>query len=215
MRALVCSMLLVFVIAAPVAAKKDGVDSPSYFAPIGCGVGPDGGADGCHDTSADAALPLTVEGPTSIPSGGSATYMVSLPVGFMGQVGTGMNVAVAANSTAGCDLDKLGASNLLFVGGDPLRQATLSHSDATLQAPNGNWGVWSYSFALTNCIVPGTIHLLTAMNAFNGDADITGDLWNWKNVDVTVPEPRADSLGAAAVAAIGLLVLRARGRSPA
>src|SRR5512134_674777 len=104
MRPLVISMLLALAIATPAAAKKDGVDSPAYFAPIGCGVGPDGGPDGCHDTSADAAVPLTIEGPTSIPTGGSANYMVSLPVGLMGQVGTGLNVAIGAGSTADCDL---------------------------------------------------------------------------------------------------------------
>jgi hypothetical protein len=208
-------MLLLLVIATPAAAKKDGVDSPSYFTPIGCGVGPDGGPDGCHDTSADAALPLTVDGPASIPTGGSANYMVSLPTDFMGQVGAGVNVAVAADSTASCDLDKLGALNLQFVGGSPTQQATLSHTDATVAAPSGNLGVWSYTFALTNCIVPGTLHLLAAMNAFNGDQDITGDLWNWKSVNVTVPEPGAGALGAAAVAAIGLLALRGRERSAA
>jgi hypothetical protein len=215
MRKLVCSMLLLLVAATPAAAKKNGVDSPAYFTPIGCGVSPDGGPDGCHDTSADAALTLTVDGPTSIPSGGSANYMVSLPVGFMGQVGAGVNVAVGTDSTASCDLDKLGAANLQFVGGTLTRQATLSHTDATLPPPTGNLGVWSYSFALTNCIVPGTLHLLTAMNAFNGDQDITGDLWNWKSVNVTVPEPGASALGGAALAAIGALALRARERSPA
>ena len=180
------------------------------LAPIGCGVAPDGGPDGCHDTSADQALTLTVDGPTSIPTGGSANYMVSLPVGFQGQAGAGVNVAVAADGTASCDLDKLGAANLQFVGGDLTRQATLTHVDATIQPPAGNLGVWSYTFALTNCIVPGTLHLLTAMNAFNGDQDITGDLWNWKSVNVTVPEPGAAALGAAALAAIGALALRTR-----
>jgi hypothetical protein len=215
MRALVFSIVLVLLAATPAVAKKDGVDSPAYFAPIGCGVGPDGGPDGCHDTSADAALTLTLDGPTSIPTGGSASYMVSLPVGFQGQVGAGVNVAVATDSTASCDLDKLGAANLQFVGGDVGRQATLSHVDATIQPPGGNLGVWSYTFALTNCIVPGTLHLLTAMNAFNGDQDITGDLWNWKSVDVTVPEPREAALAGAALAALAALALRARERSAA
>jgi hypothetical protein len=213
MRAFIGSMLLVLAIAMPAAAKKNGVDSPSYFPPIGCGVAPDGGPDGCHDTSADAALPLTVDGPTSIPTGGSANYMVSLPVGFMGQMGAGVNVAVATDSTASCDLDKLGAANLQFVGGDVTRQATLTHTDATVPAPSGNLGVWSYTFALTNCIVPGRLHLLTAMNAFNGDQDITGDLWNSRSLDVTVPEPRAAALGAAAIATMAAVASRSRSRA--
>jgi MYXO-CTERM domain-containing protein len=209
MRAWLVSMVLLLAVG-PAGAKEEGVDSPSYFAPIGCGVGPDGGPDGCHDTSADAAVTVQLDGAAVIPTGGSADYMVSLPVGFGGQMGSGVNVAVGTDSTASCDLDKLGAANLNFVGGDATRQATLSHADATKPAPAGSLGVWSYSFALTNCIIPGTIHLVTAMNAYNGDADITGDLWNRVEMNVTVPEPTANSVGAVAIAALGGLVRRRR-----
>jgi hypothetical protein len=210
MRVWIVSMALLLVVG-PAGAKEKGVDSPSYFPPIGCGVGPLGGPDGCHDTSADAALAVQLDGAVAIPTGGSANYMVSMPVGFGVQKGSGVNVAVGTDSTASCDLDKLGAANLTFVGGDATRQATLSHADATTQPPTGSLGVWSYSFALTNCIVPGTIHLLAAMNAYNADADITGDLWNTAEMNVTVPEPTATSVGAVAIAALGGLIRR-RGR---
>jgi hypothetical protein len=205
--------MLVLLAAGPAQGKQSGVDSPSYFPPIGCGVSPDGGPDGCHDTSADVALTVQLDGPTSIPAGGSGNYMVSIPVGFMSQLGSGVNVAVGTDSTAACDLDKLGATNLQFIGGDVTRQATLSHTDATTQPPTGNLGVWSYSFALTNCIVPGKIHLLAAMNAFNGDGDITGDFWNKKDVNVTIPEPGAGGLGALAGASLGFLATYTRKRS--
>jgi len=209
MRVWLVSMVLLLAVG-PAGAKEKGVDSPSYFPPIGCGVGPDGGPDGCHDTSADAALVVQLDGAIAIPTGGSGNYMVSMPVGFGGQMGSGVNVAVGTDSTASCDLDRLGAANLQFLGGDANRQATLSHADATTQPPTGSLGVWSYSFALTNCIVPGTIHLLAAMNAYNGDADITGDVWNSTEMNVTVPEPTANRVGAIAIATLGGLIRRRR-----
>ncbi len=201
MRIYIIAMILLLAVG-PAEAKEKGVDSPKYFTPIGCGVGPDGGPDGCHDRSADATVSIQLDGVTAIPTGGSADYMISLPVGFGGKVGSGMNVAVGTDSTASCDLDKLGAANLLFIGGNLSRQATLSHANATVQPPTGNQGVWSYTFALTNCIVPGNLHLLTSMLAYDGDGDVPGDLWNTAELNVTVPEPTASGVGAVAIAVL-------------
>jgi len=215
MRIFIISMILLLAVG-PAEAKKNGVDSPRYFTPIGCGVGPDGGPDGCHDRSADATVPIQLNGVSAIPTGGSADYMISLPVGFGNKMGSGLNVAVGTDSTASCDLDKLGAANLLFIGGNLSRQATLSHANSTVVAPTGNKGVWSYTFALTNCIVPGNLHLLTAMLAYDGDGDIPGDLWNTTEMNITVPEPAASGVGAAAIAVLaGLNRWRRPARKPA
>ena len=215
MRFFIISMILLLAVGSA-EAKEKGVDSPRYFTPIGCGVGPDGGPDGCHDRSPDPAVQIQLDGVAAIPTGGSADYMISLPVGFASKVGSGMNVVVGTDSTASCDLDKLGAANLLFIGGNLSRQATLSHANATVVAPNGNRGVWSYTFALTNCIIPGNLHLLTAMLAYDGDGDIPGDLWNTTEMNITVPEPTASGVGAAAIAVLaGLNRWRRPARKPA
>lgn len=210
MRVYIVPMILLLAVG-PALAKEKGVDSPRYFAPIGCGVGPDGGPDGCHDRSADANLAVQLDGVAAIPTGGSANYMVSLPVGADGKLGSGMNVAVGTDSTASCDLDSLGASNLKFIGGNLSRQATLTHANSAVQAPTGNLGAWSYAFALTNCTVPGTLHLLASMMAYDNDGDVLGDVWNTTEMNITVPEPTPDGVASVAIAALALLTRR---RSP-
>jgi len=197
-------------------AEEDGVDSPAYFAPIGCGG--EGGIElGCHVNAADPELFVSLEGDTALEEGGVGFYEASIPADFVGCgpnfdascQGAGINVKIGGASTTACDLDTFSAPNLLLedspssIGGN-----VISHSDATRPAPGGNIGAFSYTFLLTNCGSPGTIVLLAAMNAFDGSGDETGEAWNQAQLQIVVPEPRGAGATFAAAAALSALARR-------
>lgn len=193
-------------------AKAEGVDSRAYFAPIGCGGEGGGAAGDCHVEAPTAELIVTIDGPDRIGTAPEDVgfYTVSIPAGSFGLLGAGFNVAFAAPNQTGCELEpfapvgKIGFENESLDPNDPV----LSHQYSGDAPPTTLVGVWSYQFLVLNCQTPGTLLLMAAMNAFDGSGDETGEVWNDAQLDITVPEPSALLLGAAAL--VPLAVLRRR-----
>ena len=186
--------------------KAGGIDSRATFEPIGCGS-PDGGAAGdCHVQPLDPALTVTITGPAQIDPGpeGVGVYTVSIPVGFDGLSGAGMNVAIAAPNSTGCVLEKFAPVDKMGFPPEPFdaNNLALSHSYSGDPPPSTLAGVWSYQFLVLNCQNPGPLLLLAAMNAFDGNGAEDGEVWNKTQLDVSVPEPGAALIGAAALAAL-------------
>jgi hypothetical protein len=190
-------------------AKAEGVDSRAYFAPIGCG-GPGGGEAGdCHVENPTAELIVTIDGPSQIGTtdGDVGFYTVSIPAGSFGLEGAGVNVALAAPNTTGCELETfapIGKINYRNESLDP-NDPVISHDYSGEAPPSTLVGVWSYQFLVGNCKTPGPLLLMAAMNAFDGSGDETGEVWNDAQLDITVPEPSALLLGAAALATLAAL----------
>jgi hypothetical protein len=189
-----------------------GVDSRTSFETVGCGSSATGADLGCHVKDPNAALTVTIEGPVQFDSGplGFGTYTVSIPVGSQSQglMGAGMNVEIAPPNSAGCVLKEgrppstMAFRNESLDPNDPVLSHDYSGPEST---PTTLVGVWSYQFLVLNCQDPGPLVLLAAMNAFDGSGDETGEVWNLTQLDVTVPEPGADLVGAGAFAALRML----------
>jgi hypothetical protein len=172
--------LLLLCLLAPSAAsaEADGVDSRTEFPPLGCGNSVTGEGAGCHFQDASPQLVVTLDGPTQIDVGeqGAGFYTASIPQGFMGLQGAGINVALDAPNEPGCQLeefapvDKMGFEN---ESGD-LDNPVLSHFHVGDPPPTSLVNVWSYQFLVLNCLAPGTLSLRVAMNAFDGSGDETG-----------------------------------------
>lgn len=183
----------------------EGVDSRVTFPPLGCGSA-DGGAGECHVQVENAALTVTIDGPTQIEQG-FGLYTVSIPVGFQSLMGAGMNVAIAKPNSTGCTLEEGSPPSTMATRNESLdpNDFVLSHDYTGPEStPTTLVGVWSYQFLLVNCQNPGSLLLLAAMNAFDGDGTEEGEIWNKTRLDITVPEPGAALLGAAALAALAI-----------
>lgn len=201
-------------------AKAEGVDSRAYFPPIGCG-GAGGGEGGggesagdCHVEAPTAELVVAIDGPDRIGTTPDDVgfYSVSIPPGSFGLQGAGVNVALAAPNTTGCELEpfgpagKIGYENESFDPSDPV----LAHQYSGAAPPSTLVGVWSYQFLVLNCQTPGPLLLMAAMNAFDGSGDATGEVWNGAQLGITVPEPSPLLLGVAVLVPLaGLLRRRA------
>lgn len=200
-----------------VRAEKDGVDSAAYFPPIGCG-GAGGLELGCHLNEADPELTVTITGPKLLEPGGFGVYEASIPDDFARCVapdfdhacaGAGINVQIGGQSSTACDLDTLAAGNLhLEPSPSSIGGFVITHNDAESPAPQGNIGVYRYTFLLTNCGVPGNIVLLAAMNAFDRSGDETGEAWNEASLQIVVPEPAGTGAAAGAALVAGALARR-------
>lgn len=203
LRVAALAIALIALAPASALAMAGGVDSSFYFPPVGCG-GPEGEGLGCHTGVANPELSVTVDGPLAIDpgTGGSGAYSASIPPGFQGLLGAGVNVLIGSESTSDCQLDNLGSPILQPVGPELLTHVGDS------SPPQNLVGVWSYDFLIVNCSIPGTVVLYAAMNAFDGSGDETGEVWNRTQLTVTVPEPDASALGLAAAGA--LVALRPR-----
>lgn len=201
------------------AAEKDGIDSTLYFnGAVGCGSAALGETEGCHaDPESDLVMVL-LEGPDEIAIEemvGFYTASVSCQSPLQcapvqgAQQGSGINVLIdPVASTSDCVLDPFPqpeSQQLVPIG------SVLSHQDAENPGPTGSLGVYSYSFLLKDCTVPGTIRLLVAMNTFNGDGESTFDAWNQAEMTITVPEP-AGAAAAAVAPLLGLAAARRRRR---
>jgi hypothetical protein len=190
--------------------KAEGIDSRATFAPIGCGSADGGAAGDCHVKVADETLTVTIDGQTQIDPGpeGFGSYTVSIPVGFGERMGAGMNVAIAPPNAAGCTLEEGSPPSTMATRHESLdpNDFVLSHDYTGPEStPTTLVGVWSYQFLVLNCQSPGPLLLLAAMNAFDGDGTEEGEVWNKTQLDVTVPEPGAALLGAAALAVLATL----------
>jgi MYXO-CTERM domain-containing protein len=189
------------------AAEKDGIDSTLYYmGAIGCG-GPQLEGEGCHVNPESDLVTVTIEGPSEI-TGSAELYTATAQTSIPSQQGSGINVLIdALASTSDCQLDRFPTpedDQLQFIG------PVLSHRDAEAPPPTGSIGVFSYSFLLKDCTVPGTIRLLVAMNTFNGDGESTDDAWNQSEKTITVPEPGTPAGGAALAGLLGLAAARRR-----
>lgn len=190
-------------------AKAEGVDSRAYFPPIGCGGEGGGAAGDCHVEAPTAELIVTIDGPDQIGTTAEDVgfYTVSIPAGSFGLQGAGINVALAAPNTTGCELEtfapigKIDYRNESLDPNDPV----ISHDYAGEAPPNTLTGVWSYQFLLVNCQTPGPLLLMAAMNAFDGSGDETGEVWNGTQLDITVPEPSALLLAVMALTPLAAL----------
>ena len=190
--------------------KAQGVDSRASFETVGCGSAVTGEQLGCHLQDADAALPVTIEGPVQIDPGpqGFGSYTVSIPVDFQNLMGAGMNVAIGAPNSTGCMLERLAPVNMNQMGFPPepfdANNRALSHLYSGDGFPSTLVGVWSYQFLVLNCQTPGPLLLLAAMNAFDGSGDELGEIWNKTQLDVSVPEPGPALLAATALTALAM-----------
>jgi hypothetical protein len=190
-------------------AKAEGVDSRTYFAPLGCGGAGGGSGGDCHVENPTEELIVTIDGPSQIGTSAEDVgfYTVSIPAGSFGLQGAGFNVALAAPNTTGCELEPFGPTGKIGFeneGLDP-NDPVLSHQYSGDAPPSTLVGVWSYQFLVLNCQTPGPLLLMAAMNAFDGSGDETGEVWNDAELDITVPEPSSLALGAAALVPIALL----------
>jgi hypothetical protein len=203
-RLVVVMMSLLF--AGSAFGKAAGIDSRATFPPIGCGS-PDGGAAGdCHTQALDPALTVTIAGPTQVDLApqGVGFYTVSIPVQSPPLMGAGMNVAIGAPNATGCMLEKFSPVDKMGFPPEPFdaNNLALSHSYSGDPPPSTLVGVWSYQFLVLNCQNPGPLLLLAAMNAFDRNGAEDGEVWNKTQLDVSVPEPGAALIGAAALAAL-------------
>jgi PEP-CTERM motif len=168
---------------------------------------------GCHGT-ASTAVTTTLTGPATLVAGTSAMYTVSITQ-VAGSVGAGLNVAIDPSSLAGATLGVVDANTQLFAVQTGSLVPQLTHVNALASAPAGNVGDWSYSFMVNAPLAAGSILLNAVMNAFDGDGDTGGDLWDATTfaISVVLPEPStALLLGMGAAGLIGFQ-LRRRGRA--
>lgn len=192
-------------------AEAVGVDSREEFPPVGCGSGADPDGDGitegeilgCHVTNANQALLVTIDGPAQIDAAPEAIgfYTASVPVQATPFQGAGINVAIDAQSPTGCELESFSPVGK-FDWFAPEDKSLLSHKHAGDPPPSTLVGVWSYQFLVLNCQAPGSPLLRVAMNAFDDSTDELGDMWNSSTLALTIPEPGALALGAAAIATL-------------
>jgi hypothetical protein len=206
-------------------ANITGVDSTFFNenGVVGCGSPTLNEQEGCHADLENPMVLVEIDGPSEISvSEGSGFYTVSLsethPDTFDG---AGVNIAIyAPDSTSDCEVDAFpqpGSDPLQFCAGTTCGGATgnvLSHTSAEVGPPTGSIGVFSYDFLLANCTTQGTIRLLTAMNAFNGDEDYTGEAWNKAEITVTVSAPEAGPTASALGVLLALGVGARRSRLP-
>jgi hypothetical protein len=166
-------------------AREDGIAQGG----AGCGSG-----GGCHG-NATGSVSVSVSGPTTLIVNATATYTLSVST-----VGDGAGLSVETDAGL---LSVVDANTKLL-------SSMITHVDATVAAPTGNIGDWSYDFDLTAPASAGTtITLAFSGNAFNGDGTRNGDQWNSGSYVVTtvIPEPAT-----AALVGLGLGMLALGGR---
>jgi hypothetical protein len=205
LRALTIASILLFA-PALAGAEADGVDSSLSFPPVGCGSVAEGETLGCHFQDAEPTLAVTLAGPAEVPLGAfGGAFTASVPPGFAGLAGAGVNVTMDATSTAQCFLDPF---DPLLRDEGAVPRTLLTHTGDADPPPENLIGKWSYDFLVVDCDVPGTLVLLAAMNVFDGDGTEEGELWNKTQLSVTVPEPAAGAPEGAAGLALAALAAR-------
>ncbi|RIK96947.1 MAG: hypothetical protein DCC71_22055 [Proteobacteria bacterium] len=161
-------------------AEARGVDSRQEFPPLGCGSSATGEESGCHVQDANPELMVTITPPEEpLVPGGAGLYTASIPAGFGGLQGAGINVVIDGPNTPACELEEFAPVGKLGKLNDTLDPTdyVLSHLGDN-EPPANLVGVWSYQFLVLNCQVPGTLLLRVAMNAFDGSGDEIGEAWN-------------------------------------
>jgi len=165
---------------------------------------------GCHG-SLSTDVTTTITGLSTIAPGATQTYttFIRTLAGANPLAGAGLNVRLTG--LGGASLGDVEANTQVITSSKataPYAGAPqITHVDASVAAPAGNSGDWSYNFTLTAPLTLGTIVLNSVMLAFDGSTDESGDLWNNLTFSVQViPEPSTILLlgtGMAGLAALG------------
>ena len=200
-------------------ARSRGIDTNdiALFGAVGCGAGTSGLI--CHNVASNAVF-VEISGPETLALDESAVYTVEIFEAVQGsgalQAGAGLSVLAILDEVL-TDIDdgilsENNANTRITEGpGTFVAQATgqLTHVNASSPLADGSLGVTSYDFTVTAPSSTGILELRANMNAFNGNLLQIGDNWNGTSLIVTVPEPAAASLAAAAL--VTLIALRRRG----
>jgi hypothetical protein len=218
-KSLLGSLFLTMALLLPSAAfgRSVGIDTNQMFdGVVTCG----GGISGflCHSVGSNAVF-VTITGPDSLVLDESAVYTIEVFETVQGsgalQAGAGLNVVaiideVLTDISDGV-LSEENANTRITNGSVFVGAATgqLTHVNARSPLADGSLGVTAYDFTVTAPSSPATLELRGNMNAFNGDFLQFLDNWNGTSLIVTVPEPAATSLAAAAL--VTLIALRRRG----
>lgn len=121
------------------------------------------GCGGCHGSTADPQVSVTISGPDSVTTGQTVQY--SLTISKASKLGAGLDIAVKTGTLAPV------SSNIHLSNGE------LTHN-SNLTMTNGSITV------LFNYTAPGsagTDSLYAIGNATNSNGNTSGDDWNWAN----------------------------------
>jgi hypothetical protein len=139
-----------------------------------------GGCGGCHGNKATGSLSVAVSGPATVAPSSTTTYTLTI-VGSL--AGGGFSLETDAGTLSVVD------------GNTQMTGALVTHLDASIAAPGGNIGDWSYGFNFT---APATLGTTITFDFTGIDFDNLGgadaaDLWNigtFSVVTAVVPEPQ-------------------------
>ncbi len=189
-------------------ARSTGIDTGQMQqGPVTCsGIG-------CHLNAFTDDVFVTITGPQALVVDETANYTIEIFENVPGalQAGAGLNVVAFLDEVlTGLADGILGedAANLQLTG-PPFffLDGQLTHVSARSLNPDmTSIGVFSYDFTVTAPSDPGLLELRGAMNAFNNNGNQLGENWNNTSLFITVPEPGAHALTAAALATLAAFV---------